>query len=608
MSRTAFTAGEITNLRLQPQALIGLGLAVHRPSIVWQGTIDTNPTYPADGTGVGQLTVTGTTGSSAAVQEGMTVLLHGTGTYKTYARKAPGATTLYIDGLGKGTIDLSGTRTFVVYNEYLPWPRRFRYDSGSGDWFCNFDETYVAQNTNFGPLVIMGPSAVIYKNGSQTFSFDGRRSIAMTPGSSISSYLWTFPDATTSTSSHPTWATSTAYPNGAYVDLLVTDSNGDTNTGHRLIFKFDSTNLPKLDFRAATLSGQWGEGWECEIESADASWTDGAYKGAVNHVVVFGDTYYNTTAANIGGNFPNRENIWFDGWVMESHPEQTNDFITYTYQLRTIDALLDMQDAFPVALDDAGSAANWLEMTPCQLDLIGFHYARWRSTISLMADLTLAALTITETDKFGMDLDPDKTMWGQLQQIYSWIAGGTVSVDSQSGIYCEQDAITGGVVSGLPQMLSLYYTKTFVREGYAFPSRPDYLKPVSQVTLYSVNYSTPVGSRAPDDPIAHGGHKEETPAGLMGDQALLNTWAGNMRARLNNPDLMKRYPLTGIERIDPTPQSTVSVDGGSTYSRIVRACEIEFDFENGMAYTTIDCEALETASQSDGIDIVFTTL
>lgn len=610
MSRTAFTGGEGTLLLQQPHAVLGMGLAVHVPATVWSGTINGLPSFPADGTGVGQLTVATATGALASILPGYTVIINGI--YYTYCRRASSGTTLYIDGLGEGTVQTSVGTSIVAIAEFMPWPRRQRYSGATS--YMNFDTAYTDQNTNFGPQAVLGCSAVHYADGSVDFAFDGSRSKSWTPGESISAYLWTFPDATTAATATATWTTSTAYKNGAYVSLRVTESTtGLTHTGYRLIFKFDSSNKPKTDFEIMELSGEWGSGWTCKIRSADTLFelqnSGSNYYTARNHVVLFGETAYSSTIQSIGGNFPGRENIWFDGWVTNVETVLNYDAMEYVYTIETVDGLLKQQAGMPIALDDVAAATTWLEMVDPTLDIIALHLCKWRSTILDVVDVTFAENAASGAAKMFGDTSPNATLWAQLQQIYGWLIGGTVSCDAQSGIYCEQDAIVAGTVSSLPHMFEIFGsvsnpTYTLVREGSELADIPQYIKPVAKFTAYGVNYSTPVGSRSPDDPIQHGAALAEISAGLLGTQAQLNTWAGRRQAQLNRTSTGRRYPLVGIIRIDSTPQSDVSVDG-VTWNFVVRACEIEFDSEHGMAYTTIDCEK-DVSNQQLGTTIVFT--
>lgn len=585
--------------------VIGMGLAVHRPSTVWAGTYSTGA-YPADGTGIGQVTVvTTTSGDVSAARDGMVILLSG---YYTYLRKTPIAGTIYIDGLGAGTLS---TGSFQVIDSYMPFPRRHRYSGGA--WYMNFDHAYTDENENFGPQAVMGPAAVIYADGAQTFGFDGSRCVAHSPGSTITSYLWEFPDATTSALQSPTWATSTAYPNGAWVHLTVTDSNGDTHTGHRLLFKFDSSNKPKTDFEIQSLSGEWGDGWTCQLKSADtlfATINSGSnYYDAGNHVVLFGDTTNGNGKANSDTNFPNRENIYLDGYITSDEYDYRFDYTGHTYTLETVDGLLKRQHGFPVYLEDNAAPSTWLHMKDITLDRAAWHLCRWRSTIGDVADVYLCGNTAATRAKAYTDLRAG-TLWEQLKQIYQWLIGGQVSCDSLGAIYCEQDVIISG--DG-PYDLTLFFEDSppdvSAREGYGVTNVPTYLAEVAKFTAYGVNYATPVGSRSPDDPAAHGAALEEISAGIHATQAELNAWSGNRRAQLNAYTRARFYPLNGLIRLDPTPQCKVEFFNCAaapdlTGIKIVRSCSIEFDAEHGMAWSEIEVETDITGI--DGQTISFT--
>lgn len=619
MSRTAFTSGQQATLLQQPHALIGLGLAVHTPAIIWRGTITSHPAFPADGTGIGQVTVTTTAGSFADVIPGMTVVIgaasplsYGT-RYYTYARKAPGATTLYIDGFGEGTFDITGT-AFQVLDDYRPFPRRHRYNSGA--WYMNFDEAYTNQNENFGPQAVFGCSAVIYKNGSVNFEYDGTRSIAHTPGSTITDWNWTFPDGTTATGSTATWTTSTAYPNGGWTHLEVIDDNGDSHTGHRLAFKFDSDNPPYILTESVSLEEEWTAGCKAEIMMNDPLWGYSTAHAVNNHCVLFGNTAYGATVEDIGGNFPDRENIWLDGWMVNDETTTTVDGMMHTYTIATVDAMCQ-QYGFPLTMDDtSGSPASWLEMKDLTLDLIGWHFCRWRSTIGDVVDVTFAGTDATTRVKKYMDIE-GATMWNQLQQIYSWIIDGTVSSDPQSGIYCEQSALTNATVAAAaPVMLTLItntsggtgtgFRRTYLREGFTQSVLPPYLYQTAKFTAYGVDYATPVGSRAPDDPIAHGVNLDEIPAGLAHTQAEMNTFSGRHRSVVDALKYSQTFPMAGIIRITATPQSFVQLDLSET-SSVVRGVSYTFDLEHDMCYTTFACQSVITIFPA-GIEIDFTSI
>lgn len=615
MSKTAFTVGETGLLGARPHTLLGMGLARHSPAIIWRGKAST-PTFPADGTGAAVLTVTATTsGTFANVVEGMTVVLENNSTsetvdqkYYTYARKAAIAGTLYIDSLGEGTATLSAVPSFnfTVYEQYLPQPSRIRYNAAT--WYMRFDLAYVAQNANFGPQAVMGPGVVVYKNGSVTTSFSGSGSLTFSPAATITAYLWTFPDASTSTSATPTWANSTAYPNGAYFSLKVTDSNGDTHTGHRLYFKFDSSNKPKLDFEIDNYVCQWGSGGTCTIKSSDPLWGYGTvYNALVNECFLFGDMAFYTTKQNIGGNFAGAENIWMRGYITADDYEFLVDGATYTYTLSTVDELLRNQYGFPLTMDDTagGATSTWLTMNPVTLDNIALHYCLWRSTILMCTDVIFAGTTASTRAKKYMDI-PGGTMWDQLKSIYSWLIGGSVSVDWQGAIYCEQDIfISGAAPVQMIEVTSGLYG--LMKEGWTHPTTPFYINKVSKFSAYGVDYATPIGSRSPDDPAAHGAALEEISAGLAHTQTESNTFSGRRRLQLDNHYPPASIPTRGIIRIDPTPQSTVGFVKTLAlgYALVVRSISIEFDFENGMAYATLGCEHLLTTPPA-GVTILFT--
>jgi len=583
-----------------PHALLGMGLANHVPSVVWTGAITSTPVFPSDGTGVGTLDVSTSAGAYTAVREGMVVMIRAGGSdYYTNARTPPTSSELYIDGLGDGTLLGWGSPTFTVYDTYIPYTRRIRLISNVE--YINFDLAYTDENENFGPQAIFGSTAIKNVDGSVDFEYDASDSIAWTPGSTIVDYLFEWPDGSSTSGASPTatFTTSTPYPNGAWSHCTVTDSNGDTHTGHRRLFKFDSLNPPILNFSVESFSGSWGDGATAEIKISDVALQSTGFTSPLGYVVLFGDTAYGSTEANVLIDCaPQRQNVWIEGFVLNTDVEMTGGSINYTYQIGTIDKLLDTLDAFPIMMDESVTPTSWLEMFPNSINNNAFHLCRWRSTIIDITDVYMTNLDHTVRSMKYFDASAG-TLWAQMKQTYARMIGGTVSCDAHGRIFFEQDVMISdegtdahlAVIAGGNQTLLQPYVFGF--------APPAYVRPNSQVVNYGVAWdgstATPIGSRSPDDPIAHGSSKEIINAGIFATQSEIDRWTGNRRAQLNNTQRTRTYTTWGITRIDCTPQHSFELgyQGEAQIPvllHVIRSYSWEFDQENGMAWCTYELE------------------
>lgn len=631
MSRTAYSAGELTNLRSRPHSF-PLYLAVHKPRTIYTALVSSIPVWPTDGTGVGEIGFNTGSGTIAEVLAGMHLIL-GTssgGRERDWRglriRKAVSGTPFKVSAYAQGQFSIAASDYLTVLEDFRLWPKRHRYApsvsgaTGAGGWVMDFEENYAAatlNNVSYGPQAVLGCAAIKYAAGSQTFNFDGTRSIAHTAATSISSYLWTFPDGTTSASSTPTWATSTAYPDGRWVSLRVTDSAGLTHTGRRLLWKFDSSNKPYTAFVTDGMDVEWGGGASCEVRVRGAALTTDFPPGA--HVALFTASKYGATTVDIGGNFPNRENVVLEGWIREGTIHQEPESGDVTFTIATAHDELQRLFTFPVDLTHtAGTPADWLTMKNLTLDRAALFICRWQSTILDVVDVTFVGNTAAATNtKKYQSLPAMQNLWSLLSENYAWLPGGTVSCDSQSGIYFEQDSIVAGNTSSQTSMFTLGDAD---RRGLVEVEERDF-NPNAQMTLYGVDSSTgsdiPIGSRAGDDPAAYAETLDEIPAGLMMTQAQANTWAGNLRAQRNNPYPKATIPLSGSWRIDPTPQSFIIWTPDSsdlkrvpynwgTKRLIVRRTHYDFVSEETAMLATVECEP--EIDGPDGVSVSFSNM
>lgn len=139
--------------------------------------------------------------------------------------------------------------------------------------------------------------------------------------------------------------------------------------------------------------------------------------------------------------------------------------------------------------------------------------------------------------------------------------------------------------------------------------------PCSQFILYGVTLAgDPIGATAPADPHGYEGEIEEIPLGLaLTDQTEANNWAGNLRAKRNNPYPRVTVEMAGYWRVDAVPQSyvvltTIADDTArgivwTSKRMLVREYRASYDALRGECVTELVLEP-ETSGVA-GINIIF---
>lgn len=615
MSVTGFTAGELTKLRAG-KTYTPVYCAVHVPRTTLTATVASEPTWPTDGTGAATLALSSisTPLGAGAVKGGQKLQIGSDPRNVLRLRDGTATSPINIAATSASALNIQPGDAVTVYEDYQIAAKRMRYDTSGSAWYVDYDLAYTDQNENIPPIAIAGPAAIAYGAGSQSFAFTGASSYGFN-GASITGHSWTFPDGSTSASETPTFSTSTAYPNGRWVEYTATDSNGKTQTTRRLLWKFDTANPPYTAFVVGQIAGEWGKGWGATVRVMGAATTATFPVGA--HVALFTAQTFAGSAANIGGNFPGRENILLEGWIVSSAVKRDPFVGVVEFEIATAEALADKQYAFPIDLSDTtGTPASWLEMQNLTLDKGMAFLARYNSTLAEVVDVYLTGQqtpTITaassDTIKF-LNVPPD-TLFGQARFIYDWLIGGTVGADSQSAIWCEQDAQIAKTWASLPTMLAMLPQD---RRGN-LELKEIHQKVAAQNTLYGIDYDTVVGSRAPDDPLDYGEKKESRDSRIHATQAQLNQWAGAMTAQQNNQWPNVHIETAGAYRVDPTPQSVITWTPTSTEAPrypawtaqplIVRRATYALDPRLGVLLA--DLEAEPKNEGPDGVPITIDT-
>lgn len=565
--REAWSNSDLALLRTRPQSSRWF-LAVHVPGSVVQGVIAGPPgAYPAT-----HLNLSTLSGNSATVEPGMTLLI-GTAPGasdkgRLRVNRAMSASNIIPTAeYGSGLIVPQAGYYATVINQFLPWTIHSKYNTAASIWEVD-GEPLGNQLIDWGPQVNMGPPLVGFlEDGSLspndeyvfTGSFVGNRTVFM--GGSGSSYLWTFPNGSTATEvgtplAPVTTNLSSATRNGEYFSLKVTDANGASAIGRRLMFLFNDRSEPMRVEFGEVGGGITTGGYETEIRATGG--IDFTNVPDMAEIVIFEEASFGNTASEIGGNFPYRSNIVFRGWII-GETVRINPFDgDVLFRAATIDRILRETESYDAFLADtryAGvSASNSVPASFLTIDKAAWYLLNKRSTVGQIVDWEPARGMASANDLVIFQDLPRSTLWEQITQNYrdKGILG-YVAADMQSNLYAMADVMITGGSQGIPMAMDI--TRADRRDQIVINRSPADTN--SEVQLYSVSSATPYGAQSPGDVAGYFGRRAEHSRGLFVDQQTLTTWAGNYRAKLNSRIKSVIVPLAGNFRHDPVPQSRV---------------------------------------------------
>jgi len=470
------------------------------------------------------------------------------------------ASLLHVGEYGSGITRWNGAIATIV-EEYAPWSVHPSYDTATSAWWVDLDP-YTAQTRNFGPLALLGPPAVVWlDSGVGTASYVGDRSYSFTGAVSITSQSWSFPNGQTvssqlGSSQNPIVITYTnASSGGRYHTLTVTDSNGASHIGQRLTFAFNSSNAQPQRVMIEEIAGGLNSGgYDGRIQAYSGATSDNFPEGA--QIVIFEKASYNGIASSLGGNSFGRNNIVFVGWIVDDSTRIEPFTGNVSFRVATIDRVLAMTDAYDIFLEGGSAASAWTMASQLTIDKAALTLVKYRSTIGNVTDFNFAGDSASSLELAFRSL-PQGNLWEQLRYNYEGVLGLLAS-DMQSSIYASLDSHVTGASASLPIIADIGAGD---RRGAVVLEHPHFDEN-SQQTIYAIRAGvyTPIGGVSPSHRAGHfGGRQEISRNATAPDTDTAITWAGNLRAKRNNPYKRVNIPLSGNLRLDPVPQSRITM-------------------------------------------------
>jgi len=370
----AITPSELSTLRAPSSSQ--LYLAIWQPTSIFAAQVNGTPSVTD---GVIQIAYRDVTlGAYTDIKVGMTCLVGSSAGMSDKGiiriRLAPSATMLFIGEVSD--VNFADGDYLTVINEFSIWPRHIKMINGS--WHID-GISYSDQHANFDPIPVMGPIAtVLWKSGS-TVSFSPSAADSWVPGSSITAYSHAAPGSSSLLNSDTSTPTITYDTCGQYLrSCQVTAANGNSHTGYRYVFVFDSAHMPISQFELVQPpAGSRDEGgWSFSVKMYDEAALADVKDGAL--CVLFSMD----SPAAIGPD-ASHANILTIGWIDGESIEYSADVSSVTFDVFGPQRLLNNIPAFPVGLKDTtGTSSSWLFVPALTADKGLWHFLHWRCTAS----------------------------------------------------------------------------------------------------------------------------------------------------------------------------------------------------------------------------------
>lgn len=360
-------------------------LAIIPQTVVCAATVDSTPTFPAM-----SLTITVTAGDIADVERGMTVRVESAaGVFKGLLRVAStgtlNATTLPINEVAAGTVNIAGTDVLKIVSEWRIWDKLV-----SATAALNKDSrlAYVAQLADPPPVANAGGAAVGW-GATADIAFDASTSYAVDPDNTGGlTYAWAFGDGTPATSATATETVS--FPAGfRWVKLTVTDADNSTTTEKFVpVWVYDNSTLSPVPVIMSSLEGDARTGWRASFELVDTNASITTLPDGALVVYVERETYAGTEAS-YGSNAAARSNIKFIGYLTRDSISIEPDNDTVRFDAEGPLGILERTPALTQLMISDATPANWQEVKTLTVQRALWYLWHWQTTVGTLFD-TLA--------------------------------------------------------------------------------------------------------------------------------------------------------------------------------------------------------------------------
>lgn len=590
-------------------------LVVHQPRTALACRVNGAPT----GDPIISITFdTVTDGAFGNVEGGQTLLVgSAAGLHDRGIVRVKSATSTVLSIAESSDLDTVVDNDFLtVLYEHRFWVKLPRIVSLS-EIYEDYDVVYTNENTAFGPIAMLGPSAFYFLDSAPVqipYDFSDSYPIA---GATISSYATVYQEGdggSSATATHTEDYTNATGMAGSETKLTVTDDNAIPANGWRYDFVLDrsGSDAPIIDFFIdSPITGSWAGIEELSFtlygSAAQTVLRDGA------HVWVIYESWYDGTSKEISTEYPNRANILFEGWVVKDSVVRAADHSTTKFVAEPTREMMKHGRAFPATLELSASPSSWIQVSTCTQVKAALYLAKWRSTLSEIVDIHIPS---TATATAGHD-------WGSgnfLSQMEDCLKDALLSlVQHKSGqLWIEKDARLMSSTERTSLELNMIIESQHWVPPINVPVEP--LAQINYVFTEGVaadgDTGFPYFSEAPGlAPKYRGDQGGKYDNLAIATQEEINQLSGDILASKNAQFPEVPVKLTGFWPVfDVVPQMRVRLGLSASnnnrgidisgYNMLVRGYKIVPDFQLGTA--TTELTLVEETDGEDGESVTYT--
>jgi hypothetical protein len=586
---TTITSNELELLRSRPHET-NLWLSIYKPSVILACQINNGSAAPGDRL----ITYNNVTeGSYLNIKSGMTMYVGSSSGGKDIGKiRVRSATSTVITVAENSEINWQDDLYLTVANFWeinAVYPRMEIPDPAQPEyqiWYKDYDIAYTDQNSYLGGFICMGShyagfinpdtgTCEVYYSASGSFSFE--------PTWVDHSCSWLFEggNPTGSVANTPGYISYDTPGHYTTTMTLTNNVNGKQETSYRHISIYErpeaGTNNPILGWELISLDGSRDNGgYQGRIKIREK--IDDVVDGAL--VVIFAEDAYGGTKQSIGGNAPNRQSIFFVGYIIDGSISYNYEDSSVEFDVGSPTEIMKLSEGFAVALNSSSDPEGqdlvdndipsaWALMKRMQCRGALYHYLKWHSTVFYTSDFIF-----NSNDQFIEYFDADReSLYDAINNLMKGTLYGDVVCDRQGRIYAEISVATiDSAATAFPNAMEVikqdWIGTPTIEESYNY--NLGYLE-VGGISFTPAPTGTFEGtsvaylSCAPGTVPAYRGNVKTIEGLALTDQDSLNILNGNIFAYINSRYAHVSLSLAGNYRnFDIAPQEIVNLSLAQT--------------------------------------------
>lgn len=560
-------------------------------------------------------------GAFGDVAEGMTIRVYDQNQtdVKHILRVAAGgadATTIQINEISGGTLNISDNDRFDVINEFRIWDKLV---AANATLDKDTRIAFTDQGAKQAPIVNSGGPYPAFISGSTiSVNFFGSASQLVDPDSASGiTHAWDFVDGTpaSSASADPSGVT---FPAGfRMVKHTITDvANGKTSVQYVRVWAHDNGANAPLDVEMANLSYREDTGWEADFRLPIGNQADISTLPDGAPITYWEREYYDGVEQSFGSDVSGRSHIKFDGFLVSESIRINPDEKVVEFRAIGPLGMLKRTPALPQFVENATSATNWQQIEGLTTNVMLWYLFNWHTTLNTVTDVIIRS-TIDNVSLTGITVTSPNNVADQFRDIMQSIRG-MVTCDRLGRIIFDVD----------PEMIQNETARGLRTTAYNFTEDDfmtldiprEHLGRVKLVRGEGIDSNgKPVLSNAPGSaPAWFGTATEILSRQLVETQNDLNNYTGWYFAKLNGIDwrwsggnalhfMPRGVSLTlpdGYDVFDPALLDYVGIETGAVAADpnkrgiefqsgqewLIKTANVSYDMETGGKQITLTCD------------------